>query len=121
MQRKTKSIIKILSDLLITGAVFSVFFFEENDYVYYFGVFLFCTSSYGLIAAIFAPIKQLSENGFRWKYYLTTLLQIIILVNTKFWFIGCMFSAVAMVVLVKNLIGMKVYRDDQIYIKKRSI
>lgn len=115
-----KKMTGILIDLLITGVVFSVFFFEDNDYVYYYAVFLFCTSSFGLLCAIFGSIKEISKNGFKWGYYLTTSLQAAILFNTKFWFIGCIFLLVALIVLMKNVLGMRIYKDDVIYLQKRS-
>ena len=112
-------ITSLILSCVITGAISLIFFFEDSMFVRYLAVFVFFWHSFILITAIFTPIKGLAAKGFMWRYYILNIVQIIILLNTRFWFLAIVFGTTLVVILVKNLIALRLYRDNKIYLTRR--
>ena len=113
-----KKTLSFIVDIGITALIVSIFFFEDNKFVNLYAVVILIASLYGAFVAIFGPIKAFSQKGFMWEYYVSSIVRIVILYQTKFQIIAKIYIVSAVFVLIKNLLGQRIYKDHKIYLKK---
>lgn len=68
--------------------------------------------AFGFITALLVSFKKCAERGFMWEHYVPMTLQIVILQFSEFPFLSYVFGVIIFILLVKNVIGLKFYREN---------
>jgi len=97
---------KLIFGLIITALIGIAFFFPYKNTPNILFLILLIGSVFGIINVLIAPIKNV-PSYFMWEHYIPDAIKIIILFNTQFIVLGFIFSAIFVILIIKNIISME--------------
>ena len=69
-------------------------------------------ASFGVLTILTVSFRECAKRGFMWEHYFPQLIQIGILYFTEFSFLSYVYGAIFIVLVTKNIIGMKLYDGE---------